>query len=116
MKNPPGSLLIIVLITLLLQPLLSEADDVGLITAKLTEQTDFHYVLEVDVTPQLLDTLFVPLLPSGFKTGETEYSRQVALINVRYPFSGNRALTTTDILNLPWNRSGVLLHSKWGPK
>jgi hypothetical protein len=113
MKNPPGTLLYIFLVVLLLQPLLSEADDVGLITAKLTEQEGYHYVLEADVTPQLLDTLFRPLLPAGFKNGETEYSRQGALINVRYPFTGSRALTAADTLSLPWNRSGVLLHSRW---
>jgi hypothetical protein len=113
MKNPFQQSSFFLLGLLFILPIISIADDVGLITAKLTEYDGFEYVLEADVTPQLQNTLFKPSLPEGFKRRKTEYSQRGALINVRYPFVGNRTLESSDSLNLPWNRSGVLLHAKW---
>ena len=89
------------------------ADDVGLVTATLTENGDGAYVLETNLPPQLLNTIGDPVLPEGFENQPPETEQRGVLINVRYPFTGTVALGPDDTILLPWSRTGVLVNARW---
>jgi hypothetical protein len=104
---------LVCLATILVLPLSSLADDIGLVTAKLIESPDNKYVIEADVTPQIGAMLYRPGLPEGFALKSQGVEQRGALVNVRYAFTGPRPLAPGDVVMLPWGRSGVLLHASW---
>lgn len=91
----------------------TQADDIGLSTVRLIESTDRSYVIETDVPPQLQDRIGIPVLPEGFVNQPTEFEMRGALIHVRYPFTGERALGPEDTILLRWSRTGILVNARW---
>jgi len=91
------------------------ADDVGVSEARLFEEDNNTYVLEVDVSPSLISTIQIPILPERCSfIGKPDNVPVGSLLVVRYRFSsGNSPLQAGDELLLYWQRSGIILTSFW---
>ncbi len=91
------------------------ADDVGVSEVRLFEEDNNTYVLEVDVSPSLINTIQAPILPEHCSfIGKPEHVPVGPLLVVRYRFSsGIRPLQAGDELLLYWQRSGIIITSFW---
>jgi len=91
------------------------ADDVGVSEVRLFEEDNNTYVLEVDVSPSLINTIQAPILPEHCSfIGKPERVPVGPLLVVRYRFSsGKRSLQAGDELLLYWQRSGIIITSFW---
>jgi hypothetical protein len=91
------------------------ADDVGVSEARLIEEDNNTYVLEVDVSPSLINTIQAPILPENCSfIGKPERVPVGPMLVVRYRFSsGSKPLQPEDKLLLYWQRSGIILTTYW---
>ena len=91
------------------------ADDLGIVETRLIEEANNTYVLEVDVPPNLLNTIQTPILPTRCSfIGEPEHIAIGPTVVVRYRFtSGNKPLQARDDILLFWQRTGIVLTAYW---
>jgi len=91
------------------------ADDLGIVETRLIEEANNTYVLEVDVPPNLLNTIQTPILPTRCNfIGEPEQIEIGQTVVVRYRFtSGNKPLQAKDNILLFWQRTGIVLTAYW---
>ena len=103
------------LVIFLLISFVCMADDVGVTEVRLFEEDNNTYVLEVDVSPSLINTIQAPILPEHCSfIGKPETVPVGPLLVVRYRFSsGKRPLQAGDELLLYWQRSGIIITSFW---
>ena len=90
------------------------ADDVGITKARLIQKNDSTYVLEVDVTRQLVWAIKAPIFPDRFQVSELEFKTQSGwiVVQVTATTSGD-PLSAEDEILLPWFRNGVDLTAQW---
>ncbi len=112
-RTPFAATVLAVLVLVVVSAGPGQADDIGLSTVRLIESAENSYVIETDIQPQLQDRIGVPVLPEGFANQDTEFEMRGALIHVRYPFTGERALGPEDTILLRWSRTGVLVNARW---
>lgn len=100
---------------LCLTAMLARADDVGITEARLFEEEENRYALEVDISPYLVDAISPPVLPErGSFTDKEERVHLGQMLVVRYRFStGDRPLDSNDQLLLPWQRTGAMVTAHW---
>ena len=104
----------LVLILLMLKTCAALADDVGITKARLIQETDRSYVVEADVTQQLVWAIKAPIFPDRFRVSELEYVTQSGWIVVRARAeTAGAPLSAEDRLLLPWARNGVDLSVQW---
>lgn len=91
------------------------ADDIGVVETRLIEEENNTYVLEVDVPPNLLNTIQTPILPKRCSfIGDPELIAIGPTVVVRYRFtSGNKPLQAKDEILLFWQRTGIVLTAYW---
>ena len=91
------------------------ADDIGVVETRLIEEEHNTYVLEVDVPPNLLNTIQAPILPARCNfIGEPELIEIGPTMVVRFRFtSGNSPLQAKDEILLFWQRTGIVLTAYW---
>jgi len=91
------------------------ADDIGVVETRLIEEEHNTYVLEVDVPPNLLNTIQTPILPARCNfIGEPELIEIGPTMVVRFRFtSGNSPLQAKDEILLFWQRTGIVLTAYW---
>ena len=80
---------IFILVIISLVPIFTiQADDTGMVKARLFEDSTGVYVMEVDIASQLLGYISFPKLPERFKGSErTELDGDLTLVTARYFFS-----------------------------
>lgn len=90
------------------------AHDLGVVRVELTEKKSFQYTLLVKL-PIETEINTPPLrLPIGFEFSEKPFkSIKGAYSLTHYKFKGNRFLTPSDILMLPWVLDGAFIESNW---
>ena len=91
------------------------ADDIGVVETRLIEEANNTYVLEVDVPPNLLNTIQSPILPKRCSfIGDPELIAIGPTVVVRFRFtSGNKPLQAKDEILLFWQRTGIVLTAYW---
>jgi len=90
------------------------ADDVGITKARLIQTDDSTFVLEVDVTMQLVWAIKAPIFPDRFRVSELEFDTQAGwiVVQVTATTSGD-PLSSEDEILLPWFRNGVDITVQW---
>ena len=90
------------------------ADDVGISKARLIQKDDTTYVLEVDISQQLVWAIRAPIFPARFKVSEIEYINHSGWIIAQSVMTtSGKSLSTADEILLPWVRNGVDLTVQW---
>ncbi len=91
------------------------ADDVGISSARLIEESPGVYLVEVDATPALAPAFRPPIFPTRFVTvGEPESEKVGAGLQIRYRFQAtDQPLITGEALLLPWSRTRIALTVRW---
>lgn len=90
------------------QPVLAQAHSLGIDPAILRERTPGQYMLNARVPPRLQSRIAAPILPERcrFAVGPVGTASEAGIV---YEFSCAPALTSHDVIQLPWSREGVLL-------
>jgi hypothetical protein len=102
------------LILFLLFAKIGFADDVGITKARLIQKNDSTYVLEVDVTRQLVWAIKAPIFPDRFQVTDIEFVTQSGWIVVQVTATtSGKPLSAEDEILLPWFRNGVDLTVQW---
>jgi len=90
------------------------ADDVGITKARLIQKNDSTYVLEVDVTRQLVWAIKAPIFPDRFQVSELEFITQSGWIVVQATATtSGEPLSAEDEILLPWFRNGADITAQW---
>ena len=90
------------------------ADDVGITKARLIQKNDSTYVLEVDVTRQLVWAIKAPIFPDRFQVSELEFITQSGWIVVQATATtSGEPLSAEDEILLPWFRNGADITVQW---
>ncbi len=91
------------------------ADDTGIDKARLIEQPNAEYLIEVDTLPRLAGAYREPVFPSRFEMiGEIQRDRRPGYLAIRFRFkSSGEPLSAGDTILLPWARSGISLTVQW---
>lgn len=111
------SLRIMALLALIAVSIISKdayADDPGITKARLIQQTDSTYMMEIDIAQQLLYTLKTPVFPARFMVSEPELENQSGWLTIRFMIKSSGAgLGPDDELLLPWMRNGADVTVQW---
>jgi hypothetical protein len=106
--------LLIVSICFFLSTQIGFADDVGITKARLIQKNDSTYVLEVDVTRQLVWAIKAPIFPDRFQVSELEFTIQSGWIVVQVTATtSGEPLSADDEIQLPWFRNGADITAQW---
>jgi len=98
---------------LLFSPL-AFADDVGITKARLIQKNDSTYILEVDVTRQLVWAIKAPIFPDRFQVTELEFITQSGWIVVQASATtSGEPLSAEEEILLPWFRNGADITVQW---
>ena len=90
------------------------ADDVGISKARLIQQSEKSYVLEVDVTRALVWAIKAPIFPDRFQVSELAFINQAGWIVVQATAStAGEPLSAEDEILLPWMRNGAAITVQW---
>jgi hypothetical protein len=90
------------------------ADDVGITKARLIQKNDSTYVLEVDVTRQLVWAIKAPIFPDRFQVSDLEFMTQSGWIVVQATATtSGEPLSADDEILLPWFRNGADITAQW---
>jgi len=98
---------------LLFSPL-AFGDDVGITKARLIQKNDSTYILEVDVTRQLVWAINAPIFPDRFQVTELEFITQSGWIVVQASATtSGEPLSAEEEILLPWFRNGADITAQW---
>jgi hypothetical protein len=90
------------------------ADDVGITKARLIQKSDSSYVLEADISRQLVWAIKGPIFPDRFQVSDLEYVTQTGLIVVQATATtSGEPLNSQDEILLPWARNGASITVQW---
>ncbi len=90
------------------------ADDPGITKVRLIQVSDTSYVLEADISQQLIWTIKTPVFPSRFQADPIEYEDKKGWVQIRINFySLGEGLNESDQILLPWLRNGVDLTARF---
>ncbi len=90
------------------------AHDIGVARATLTEEAQGRYVLEVDLTSGPADAFAPPGLPERCTLEPAPGLAEGGAAAIRYAFRcPDRPLSAGDVLQLPWQRQGVMMAVRW---
>jgi len=92
----------------------SLADDVGITKARLIQESEKSYLLEVDTTQARVWAIKTPIFPDRFQVSQLEYITQSGwiVVQARATTTGE-PLAARDKLLLPWMRNGASLTVQW---
>jgi hypothetical protein len=106
--------LLIISIFIFLSTQIGFADDIGITKARLIQKDDSTYVLEVDVTRQLVWAIKAPIFPNRFQVSELEFITQSGWIVVQATATtSGESLSAEDEILLPWFRNGADITAQW---
>ena len=90
------------------------ADDPGITKVRLIQLSDSSYLLEADVSQQLIWAIKAPIFPDRFLVEDLEYQDNQGWIVVRArAVSRSGGLERDDEILLPWLRNGADLTVQW---
>jgi len=90
------------------------ADDVGITKARLIQESEKSYLLEVDTTQARVWAIRAPIFPDRFQVSELEYITRSGWIVVQARATTTaEPLSARDKLLLPWMRNGASLTVQW---
>jgi len=93
---------------------LALADDVGITKARLIQESEKSYLLEVDTTQARVWAIRAPIFPDRFQVSQLEYITQSGWIVVQArAITTGEPLSARDKLLLPWMRNGASLTVQW---
>jgi len=86
------------------------ADDVGITKGRLIQESEKSYLLEADVSRNLVWAIKAPIFPDRFQVSELEFVNQAGwiVVQARATTTGE-SLTPADGILLPWLRNGAAL-------
>lgn len=86
------------------------ADDVGITKGRLIQESEKSYLLEADVSRNLVWAIRAPIFPDRFQVSELEFVNQAGWIVVQATATTTgEPLTPADEILLPWLRNGAAL-------
>ncbi len=105
--------LLAILLGLWLAPA-AAAHDIGVARAGLEELSAGRYALEVELSSGPAEAFAPPGLPARCKLDPAPPGGRSGAASLRYVFScPGQALHAGDVLELPWQRQGVMLAARW---
>jgi hypothetical protein len=109
-----NKLYILIIVSIFFSSQIGFADDVGITKVRLIQKNDSTYVLEVDVTRQLVWAIKAPIFPDRFQVSKLEFLTQSGWIVVQTTATtSGDPLSADDEILLPWFRNGADITAQW---